>query len=500
MNLSSLRKDSERLVRRLARTRFLIASGQAATSAFPSLFRGFEEACSAEAFAFAREETSRVEDEEARRRARALANLASRLFEEKATAVEEGARWALETSGTLRIDGELIAFREAASRLMNESNREQRRRTAAAIDERLERLDAPLARAVERRQEVAERLGFSSYEALAAWTTGIELDGCFREAEATLRETEDAYRDLIQYALRKLSLPASVGPGGEAQAHDVARLARLPTQDDTFKGRQLLTFAPALLEGFGLSPDAGERIEIDAEPRDGKRPGALVFPLAVPSRIAISYSPRGGFPDHRDLLQALGQAQQLSHLPLDSPPEVRLASDPAISYGFGFFFEGFLHDSTFLRRMLGLDARDATEAARMVAIVALHSLRADCARLLHARTLYAEGPEPGLKDEYRDTLRRALLADGTGSGWLWDVAPRFEEAHRLRGRALAQNLRRAALDVADEDHFRNPRLGPFLAALFKRSAELDGDTLAKELGGSLGLSLPAAHLIKVGSI
>lgn len=500
MNLSSLRKDSERLVRRLARTRFLLTSGQAADSAFPVLFRGFEEACSPEAFAFAREETTRAADAGARRRARALANLASRLFEDETTAVEDDARWALETSGTLRIDGEIVAFREASSRMMNEPDRELRRRTAAAIDEGLERLDAPLSRAVERRQEVAERLGFSSYEALAAWTTGLDLEGCFREAEATLHETEDGYRDLIQYALRKLSLPASVGPGGDAQAHDVARLARLPTLDDTFKGRQLLTFAPALLEGFGLSPDACERIDIDTEPRARKRPGAFVFELAVPSRLAISYSPRGGFPDYRDLLQALGQAQHLSHLPPDSPPEVRLASDAAISYGFGFFFEGFLHDSTFLRRMLGLDARDATETARMVAIVALHSLRADCARLLHARTLYSEGPAPELKDGYRDILRRALLADGTGSGWLWDAAPRFEEAHRLRGRVLAQNLRRAALDVADEDHFRNPRLGPFLAALFKRSAELDGDTLSKELGGSLGLSLAAAGLVKVAAI
>ncbi len=65
----------------------------------------------------------------------------------------------------------------------------------------------------------AERLGAKDYPTLFQDVSGIALDKLAEAAEETLRRTEDAYRDVLGYVLRKLEptlrpLPSAARRGG----------------------------------------------------------------------------------------------------------------------------------------------------------------------------------------------------------------------------------------------------------------------------------------------
>ncbi|MGC4123048.1 MAG: hypothetical protein QM765_52460 [Myxococcales bacterium] len=242
------------------------------------------------------------------------------------------------------------------------------------------------------------------------------------EARRTLQETEDAWRDLFEFGLRRVVGPVSLKPRGDAAEHDLVRFQRLEPLDDLFRPARLLSTAQSALQAMGLSPDAGGRISVDAEDAGIRPVGAAALPIDVPGEIAVVLGRLGGAHDYVQLFQALGRAHFFAMVSRDLPADARRFGDGAAS--FGALFDQLFVDAAFLERSLDADSREAIEAARLVAIERLGRLRHLCASLLYQRTLFAEGA----REELQGAVPRGA----------WQGAVR-----RLAARALA--LRRRAL-------------------------------------------------------
>ncbi len=497
MDLSTLRQRGAELLARLSESERRSALGDSGPG-FRRIFEDFSDLASSDAAACAREGAS-AGDAPSRARALKLLELVAAAQEGRRTARWIDERDELAHRASVRAAGESLSIPELRLRMANEAAREKRELYARALREALSSVDAPLARRVEGCQETAHALGYVGYEALAAATSGIDLQALSDEASAALEQSADAYRDLLGFALRQAVGPVALQPRGEASFHDLARLSRLAPLDDAFRPHRMQETLEAALSAVGLSFDAGGRIEADFERRAGKRFQPLFARLDVPRSIAIALSPVGGAPDALAALELLGRAQHAALCSERAPMEDRWLGDDSVGRGFGLAFAHFLLDPGFLKRTYGLDERQGIEAARLFAVVQLGALRRACAQLRFERTLYAEGPREDLQGLYREAMQKALFVGWPVESWLSDVEPRFACARALRAFALEDRLRRAMLDACDEDHWRNPRLGAFLEGYASRGQQKDAAELAKELGGELSLARAAARLVEVAA-
>lgn len=498
MDLGRLRREGEGLLARLERRQLRAALGRSADESHASLYSRFGALTSPEAWAAAREWGERSSDEQERARAARLAELAAIAFEGQRTARFLDERAELERTVTAQAAGELLPLHEVPERVRNERTREVRYALSRAFDYALPPFDGPIARRIDRLQEVAHSLGFGSYEALFTAASGIDLAAIAEEAEALLKSTEDAWRDLASYGLRRLGIRVDLKPRGEAADHDLARFSRLEPLDDVFPDRRLRSTSEGLLFAIGLTPESGGRIEVDFEPRPEKV-RTTVAALDVPHEVVLVRGPETGARGFRSFFDAMGRAQALAAIHPDGFFEARRLADPSILEGWGTLFANLLLQSGFLKRYLDVDPKECIEAARLLAIDALGNMRRDCAQLLYERTLYAEGPRSDLAGLYREQMQRALFVEWPVERWLYDVEPRFAAVRRLRGRALEAALQPRILDEADEDFWRNPRFGALLRAWFG-AGHLDAGALANSLGTKLELANASERLVRIAAV
>lgn len=497
MDLSTLVRRGAELLARLAKSEQRRALGDSGPG-YHSIFTAFDDLASSDAAACAREGLS-AGDGLTRARGQKLLELVATADEGRRSSRSLDERDEFARRAEVRAAGEILLVPELRWRVVNEATREVRDLYARAFRDALRSMDAPLERRIEGCLETANALGYASYEEMVTATSGIDLGALSDEASRALAQSEEAYRDLTGFGLRRAVGPVALRPRGEASFHDLARLSRLAPLDDHFRAHRLQESLEAALQAIGLRFDAGGRIEADFERRPGKRFEPLFARIDVPREIAVGLAPLGGAADYHTALELLGRAQHAALCSERAPMEDRWLGDESVGRGFGVAFAQFLLDPGFMKRYLGLDEREGVEAARLFAIVELASLRKACAQLLFERTLYAEGPRADLRGLYRESLQKAMLVDWPVESWLFEVEPRFACARALRAFALAERLRRAMLDACDEDHWRNPRLGAFLEGYASRGQQKSADELAKELGGELSIAGAAARLIEVAA-
>jgi hypothetical protein len=494
MELSSLRREGESLQSRLSRARLLQRSGLRDEVTLAPIYSEFPALSSNDAWALAKE-TGEGSGEEAQRRARRLAGLVARARLGRAEASAEEERLAFEARTLVRIAGEDLPLRQAWFLVGAELERARRFEVARARDSVLGALDATLARMVDVRQEEAGELGFPSYPALLAHLARIDLGALELEARGLLQSTEDGYRDLLGFGLRKIVGRIAPRPRGEAAEHDLERLRRLQPFDGVFSSRWLLTAARAVFEWIGAPLLPSGPIRLDTESRPHRAPGSFVATLAIPDDLVVVLRPEGGAPDYSELFGALGRARHYASAAPELPFEDRWLGDEAVPEAFGLVFEGFLLDSRFLVKALGADPHEAGEAARFLAIPSLARMRLDCAHLLFELALYKEGPNEELKGFYRETFQKASLCDWPLERWLWDVEPELGSASRLRAWGLAQLLRGALVDRGNEDYWRNPHTNAILRSWSEHGQSRDAGAIASALGAPLSLQRAADQLI-----
>jgi hypothetical protein len=324
-------------------------------------------------------------------------------------------------------------------------------------------------------------------------TQAPALSGLQAEAVDFLHRTEDGFRDVLAYALRRLEGTLRPLPQGEAALHDVLRLSHQPLPG-AFPSTDGLGPVRRWLDASGLTLSAGGRVRV-AEAAAGRLPEAESFGLQVPQHVLLVHPGEGSFPQ---LLAAAGRARALAAVAPDAPLRARRLGDEAVRASAGWLLRGALLSEGWLRRFLGHGRTAAREVARLAALVQLFELRMAAVRLPYDAGLQAAGPSSAALRTLAAAATEALflrVPEGALVPGLW-AGP--SQPVQLRAGALAECLRQAADARFDAEDFRNPTAARWLAALWGRGTELDADALAKHVSGApLSLAAVGQRLLAV---
>ncbi|HZI14720.1 MAG TPA: peptidase M3, partial [Myxococcus sp.] len=490
----SVRTRLDDFLAELATLHYRYGAGLAPGLPVASLHASFPELSSPDTFAAANEALAkaRLRDEPLSvRRIQLLRELVATQVEEALAARPAEAVATLEAQSQLPVDDLTLSLGEALARLPHESNRGRRTLLERATGNFLwenrgrygDRRDATL--------QTAERLGARDYPSLREDVTGIAYAKLAEAAAEVLQRTEDAYRDVLAYVLKKVEPLLRPLPGGEARRHDLQHALQVPWMDPFFRREDAWPAVTRWLGEWGLTPNAQGRIRIDDEERPGKASRPFAAVVRVPGEVRLVLQPRGGMDSLGSLLHELGHAQHRAHVSDTLPMELRRLGDASVTEGYAAVFERLLLSPGWLKRYLDLPTLAARDATRLAAFQALAVLRRHCAKLSYELSLSRRGASAERADEYADSQRRALFVEPHPGYFLHDVDPQLYVAHYLRGWALETRLTARLTERFNEDFWRNPAAAAWLKGLFARGGTDDADAISTEASGT-PLALPEA--------
>lgn len=397
----------------------------------------------------------------------------------------EAARWRSAPESGLEAP---LAEAEAALPAMEERPARLQREAAVnraweALLPRAQRLQAELA-------DGASALGASSLPALLEARRDpespvLDLDGF-------LRKTEDAYRDVLSWALGRVAPRLLPLPRGDATLADLERVRALPGYPGTLDeaGEALRSWAARL-------PDAEER-KRHLRVRTVPAPAARAIPVDVPEHIELLLP---GLKEGAEASQRFfwtGCALHLASVESEAPVEHRWMGDRAVVAASGWLVRGLLWRERWLRAALGLGKATAREVARMHALLALGALRAEASLQGPLRTMAAAGPTLQRLGEAAAALSAALHVRVGRGRTLARVADLDLSQQRLRAAALASSLWAEADRRFDADEFRNPLAARWMVAIWSQGAPEMPEQMATALCATrLDLERVGAELVAV---
>ena len=313
----------------------------------------------------------------------------------------------------------------------------------------------------------------------------LDLDGF-------LRRTEDAYRDVLGWALGKVAPGLFAVPRGDATLADVDRLRALPGYPGALESAE-----EGLRAWSARLPGAEERAG-HVRSRPVPAPAARAIAVEVPGRIELLVPGEAASAHAVSRFFWTGCALHLASVEPEAPVEHRWMGDRAVVAASGWVARGLLWRERWLRSALGLARATAREVARMEALVALGSLRAEAALQPHLRAMATTGLSPHRLGEAAEAISAALhvrVGRGRALGRLADLDLTRRE---LRASALASCLWAEADRRFDAENLRNPVAARWLVAIWSRGAPETPEQMATSLCASpLGLERVGAELVSV---
>ncbi|MCU0623645.1 MAG: hypothetical protein MUF53_07240 [Gemmatimonadaceae bacterium] len=391
--------------------------------------------------------------------------------------------------------GESVPYEQAPIVIANTDDRRRR----LAIDEAravlVARELAPLRREkFAREHEVIAALGLASgsVETFAV-VSGIDVRALATAAQAFLAETAAMWEALFdEFVVRGGGITAD-----SATRADALYLLRGHAFDAHFPAAAMEPEILRQVREMGLDPLAEGRIRLDTGDRPGKRSRAFCAPVRVPDEVHLVLRPHGGAADWRTFLHELGHALHFAHMTPGTAFEDRWLGDNSITEGLAMLFDHRLHDRGWLARYVQMPKRVIAEWRRAAAFEELQFLRRYCAKLAYELVLH--GGEAGWDDlpgVYADMLGAATGFRYQPADALVDVDPRFYCVRYLRAWQLQAQLDSALTERFDDDWWRNPAAGPWLAAevLAHGQRELGHELAHRVAGAPLTFAPLVQHL------
>ncbi len=397
----------------------------------------------------------------------------------------------LEAQAQLPVDDQSLSFGEALAQLPRETVRRRRALLERAVGNFLWSERGRYGAWREAALRTAERLGAKDYPQLYQDMSGLALDKLVEAAEETLRRTEDAYRDVLGYVLRKVEPTLRPLPGGEARRHDLQAALHAPWMDAFFRREDLMPAVTRWLNEWNFPPAAQGRIRVDDESRPGKTRRTFVAAVRIPDEVRLVIHLEGGMEALGNLLHEYGHAQHLAHVSETVPVELQRLGDASVTEAYSALTERLLLSPEWLKRYLRLPSSTAGDAVRLAAFQALTVMRRHCAKLSYELALFSRGPSEERAEEYAAGQRRALFVEPHPGFFLFDVDAQLYSARYLRAWALEARLTARLMERFNEDFWRNPAASTWLKGLFARGGTDDAEALSTEVSGT-GLSLPEA--------
>ena len=485
LTIDTLRADAEAFLEELSREQHLALAGHKPTAELQAVYARHARAHGEDALEMVHEAFGgATPGSEAHRSARLLLEWLAEAHASRQLAAHDERELEWEARAMVRLpEGGELPYQRAAIAMANAAERGERLRIEKARAGLVERELAPLKRErLQREKSAIESLGIAdgyvpTFEALS----GIALEPLAQQCRAFLRDTQgmwdDTLRDLVKARL-------GIAPA-EATRADALHLFRLGGFDHAFPAGEMEAAVRRQVAEMGLDPDAGGRVRYDLAEREGKRSRAFCAPVRVPEEVHLVLRPFGGQQDWTTLLHELGHALHFATMRADMPLEHRWMGDNSITEGWAMLFDHLMQDRRWLTRYTRLEKREVPEFLRAVGAVELHFLRRYSAKLLYELALYADDARwDDLPDLYAQSLTDATtFRYGTADAFV-DVDPRFYAARYLRAWQLQALVTATLVEHHDEDWFRNPRAGPWIAGELMAPGQREtADELAQRVTG-----------------
>lgn len=386
----------------------------------------------------------------------------------------------IQASEKVVVDDEEIAFRQVSLSLMNEQDREERRKLYRAQGVVIEdKLNPLLAEELNLIQELSLEFGYGNFTEMQEAARGDDFARLEMMADRFLVQTEEVFRDLLEEeAHQALGLSLE-----EVRGWDRARLFRAQEFDEYFPKEKLLPLMRNTFILLGLSTEMQENVVIDAEDRAQKASRAACFPISVPQDIRVLIKPVGGIQDYRSLFHEMGHAQHYANV-RTSEYEFRRLGDMAITETFAFLLENLFMDKTFLRDHLNVEGFDLNRLLKKVLLDKLYVMRLYCGKFLYEIQLHRNAPNP--MDSYGLLMERATLLSRTDEenrrGYLFYGDERFYTVNYIKAWFLEGQLRSRLREQFGPTWFERKEAGQYLKELWALGSARPAEALARHLG------------------
>jgi hypothetical protein len=321
-----------------------------------------------------------------------------------------------------------------------------------------------------------EALGYPNLIALWEELSGVPLDDFLKPLEAILRETEDTYRDRMQWHLKRaFGIRLEV-----AKRHDILALFSLEEASAWFPRADMLPCLHGWLRDWGWPVE--EHANLRVEQRTAIAGGAWCAPLEIPEDIRLALTPSEGLRGYAQAFREAGKALLLASWPAEVPREFRCFPDPSLLEGQAELFGGLIRTSGWVQ--IYRHIRQPEEGLSLARLEHLYVVRRYIGKCLYERTFYEDSALDGKEEAYRDALRRACGFTYPEAYYLYDIDPGFGSFWNVRGWMLSASIRRQLQQLYAEEWFREPDALLALQELWRQSPYRTVEALVEEVSGS----------------
>jgi len=365
---------------------------------------------------------------------------------------------------------------QVAGRMARERKRVTRELLEEATTTVIRELNTPYGELWSRLNTVSEDLGYPSLLALWEEISGVPLDDLLKPLDAILRETDDTYRDLMDWHLKRslgITLPT-------ARRHDILALMHPGERDAWFPAATLLPTLERWLSEWGWSVTENTNLHIERHPEVAA--GALCAPVDIPEHVYLALAPTGGVSGFAHALRETGKALLYASLPGDAPPELRCFPDPSLLEAQAEICEGLLRDQHWVE--IYRHIQPSEEALRLAHLERLFIVRRYIGKCFYERALYENTTLDEKRESYVDALRRACGFGYPDAYFLHDVEPGFATLWRVRGWVLSAHIRCQLQRQYDVEWFRERDALQALRTLWHQSPPYPLEAILQRVGGT----------------
>ncbi|MBX5326491.1 MAG: hypothetical protein ACQXXH_05205 [Candidatus Bathyarchaeia archaeon] len=383
----------------------------------------------------------------------------------------------MQTKGTVKVDGEKLAFHLAQIRMINEPNRQKREKLYQARNKCIDKINGPLLERMQKLHGAARDFGYKDYMALFMDAKEIDFPSLAKTMQDFISQTESIYTQRMNEELRE-----KVGVGiKEAEKHDVSFFFRAKEFDTYFKKQSMIPALKKTLANMGIKLAKQKNVTLDLEERPKKNPRAFCTPIKIPEDVRLVMMPHGGHDDYATLLHETGHVEHFAYVNPKLPIEYKWLGDNSVTESFAFLLEYLLTDENWLEQHIKIDKTE--QYLNFVFLYKLFFLRAYGAKISYEIKLHTDHLD-GMDEIYKTVHEKVLKYKHPTTHYLITVDDAFYSAQYLQAWIFEAQLKNFLVREYGEEWFNNVKAGNYLTNLWSYGQKYNVVELAKILGYS----------------
>ncbi len=372
-----------------------------------------------------------------------------------------------EQESTVSLDGNEYRYADVMRMLATASEDSDRRKIYSALGPIFETSQVFRIEILNRRNETYAKWGFDNFAKFYSAREGTDLQQVSGAAQAFLDNTQALYDSLFAVMADRYlhTEPRKV------RFYDLPYLTQGSIFEDDLPATQALGRMWDVFRGLGVDVEDQSNLEVDMQPRTGKRLATGVYPVVVPSEVEVSMTPVNSIRDDNELMYAVGEAEIFA-LSKQTAFEPAYLVNQAAQATLAYLPRLVLDEPTWIESMWQGDTAKLPEYLRYRAFADLYQARVLAAQVVFESMAYEGGAD--LEREFR-----SLFGDATGARIASADAKRALEymnqlkaAGRFQGLLMATSLREHFRQQNGEQWFREGAMGPKLRELWGRGGTL----------------------------